>query len=286
MSPYLVDIVLAHPIDPMKHKASVINGVLNITLIKATIEEWKVLEYSDDSASLVRKDAEEKQSLLEQEMQEKRKDKKIELERFALRKQMSLDEADRTRMDTVKADEKRDAEAEVYATFAKMEAEAQASSSSKAKAKVPSAVKSVQFKDSSEVDNRIALTSKSAVTESQAQAQALTKAPSSNSKDIFTDDDCVVVDIDDAIACDDVDVDDEDDDDEEDDDDTKTTPAIADIDADDYTYVQVEDDEVKFIPAPRTAGVSSCNDAKVQIQFSARVFPTPLRESKVSPFAV
>lgn len=261
MSPYLVDIVLAHPIDPMKHKASVINGVLNITLIKQTVGEWKELELSDEMASEVRKDAEEKQSLLEQEMQEKRRDKKIELERFALRKQMSLDEADRSRMDTVKADEKREAEAEVYATFAKMEAAKVAQSNGKPN--VPSAVKSVQFKDSSDTT---------------VSSMAPGKAPSS-SKDIFTDDDCVVVDIDDFIASDDVEIDEDSDNGAPT---TKAAPSITDIDADDYAYVQVEDDEVKFVPAPRTAGVSSCSDAKVQIQFSTRVFPTPLRESKIA----
>ena len=43
-----------------------------------------------------------------------------------------------------------------------------------------------------------------------------------------------------------------------------------------------EGDEIKFIPPPRNAGISQSSDGKVDIVFTPRVFPTPLRESKAA----
>ncbi len=41
------------------------------------------------------------------------------------------------------------------------------------------------------------------------------------------------------------------------------------------------DGDVHYLPPPRSLGVSSAADSVVGIQFTARAFPTPLRESKV-----
>jgi hypothetical protein len=159
MAPYLLDLVLNQEINPIKHKASVkaatpadtptaasassnsaTEKVLVIELFKQSPEiAWSALVYDPataqqdgDAESLkaavkaVKAEAVGKQQTLETTLTESRKDKRIENERFALRKQMTLDDAERSHLQNLKAEEKSQAEAEVYATFARMEAEAEA----------------------------------------------------------------------------------------------------------------------------------------------------------------
>ena len=40
--------------------------------------------------------------------------------------------------------------------------------------------------------------------------------------------------------------------------------------------------EMKYLVPPRSAGVSSDSSSRVSIEFTPRIFPTPLRESKVA----
>lgn len=56
-----------------------------------------------------------------QEMDEISKSKAIEEERMALRKQMDLEQKERQDIENLKEEEKEQAEAEVYKTFAEME---------------------------------------------------------------------------------------------------------------------------------------------------------------------
>mmetsp|Transcript_33337 Transcript_33337/g.72102 ORF Transcript_33337/g.72102 Transcript_33337/m.72102 type:complete len:811 (+) Transcript_33337:99-2531(+) len=43
-----------------------------------------------------------------------------------------------------------------------------------------------------------------------------------------------------------------------------------------------EEEEVRYVPPPRSGGLSTCADQKVDIRFTPRVFPTPMRESKAA----
>lgn len=127
-SPYIVNIVLRSDIDPIKHKATVKDGSLLVTLYKTETSQglWGALEFDTDdkvAISKLREESQTAQDALEKELGEKRKDRRTEDERFALRKQMGLDEAERNRLDNLKLDEKRTAEDEMYATFSRMEAE-------------------------------------------------------------------------------------------------------------------------------------------------------------------
>jgi dyslexia susceptibility 1 candidate gene 1 protein len=102
-SPYIVDIVLHSSIDPVKHKATVKDGSLQVTLYKTgkSLGIWGILETSGDKAVInkLREDSIASQDLLEKELGDKRRDRKTDDERYSLRKQMSLDEAERNRLD-------------------------------------------------------------------------------------------------------------------------------------------------------------------------------------------
>ena len=94
-SPYLVDVVLAGDIDPIRHKASVKGGVLIVKLFKKSHEMWGKFNITEDSDALntdaIKSEALVVQEALEKEMQEKRKGRKAEDERFSTRKQMALE---------------------------------------------------------------------------------------------------------------------------------------------------------------------------------------------------
>lgn len=124
-SPYIVDVVLFSSVDALKHKATVKDGSLHITLYKTVSSRglWGTLEITSDDKALLSKLREEsilKQDILEKDLGDKRRDRRIDDERYSLRKQMGLDEAERNRLDVLKLNEKRTAEDEVYATFARM----------------------------------------------------------------------------------------------------------------------------------------------------------------------
>lgn len=125
-SPYLVDIVLRHPVDPIRHKATIKDGNLKVTLYKTeqSLGLWGTFEIDTDDKDAIKKIREESavaQDTLEKELGETRKDRRTDDERFSLRKQMGLDEAERSRLDNLKLEEKTTAEAEVYETFSRME---------------------------------------------------------------------------------------------------------------------------------------------------------------------
>ena len=123
-SPYLLDFVLKSGVDSVKHKATVKEGVLVITLLKETPGVWgDLLSDVKDKATLqeIKKFAVDGQTQKEKELHAERKDMKIDEEKHALRKQMKLDESERTLIETLKQDEKETAEAAMYKTFADME---------------------------------------------------------------------------------------------------------------------------------------------------------------------
>ena len=125
-APYLVNILLKNAIDPVKHKASISNGTLNITLIKQNPGIWGKLELESDGTIqdvAIRKESIAAQEKFEAVMDEKRKSRKVDDERYSLRKQMALNEAERNKLDNLKQEEKHSAESAVYETFAQMKLE-------------------------------------------------------------------------------------------------------------------------------------------------------------------
>lgn len=124
-SPYIVDILLFSTIDPLKHKATVKDGSLHVTIYKAAISMglWGELEMKTEDklvATKLREESRSAQDALEVELGVKRRDRRTDDERFSLKKQMGLEEDERNNLDNIKQEEKRSAEEEVYATFARM----------------------------------------------------------------------------------------------------------------------------------------------------------------------
>lgn len=124
-SPYIVDILLFSTIDPLKHKATVKDGSLHVTIYKAAVSKglWGELEIKTEDklvATKLREESRSAQDALEIELGVKRRDRRTDDERFSLKKQMGLEEDERNNLDNLKQEEKRSAEEEVYATFVRM----------------------------------------------------------------------------------------------------------------------------------------------------------------------
>jgi dyslexia susceptibility 1 candidate gene 1 protein len=283
-SPYIVDLVLHSNIDAIKHKATVKEGNLQITLYKTDKSSglWGVLERKDDKTVLtkLREDSITAHEVAEKELEEKRKDRRTDDERYSLKKQMGLEESERNRLDDLKQEEKRSAEEEVYETFSKMQSEKERSNQKleiiegnqlkvkKAEAKeedidtCPTLISPVTQKEP--IDYATFLKRK--------EAKAL-EILSTNTKDIFDTASIPVLNIDEETF----------DDDDTDyiaaknsgrkqDDDAMVMKTDAEIP---IGRIDEEIDDVRYIPPPRTVGQSD-------IQFTPRVFPTPMRESKIA----
>jgi hypothetical protein len=124
-SPYLLEIILLKKIDSTRHKANIINGILTVTLFKAETGFWGnlILNNLDDpelDPKLIKESSIHQHEELEKDLAEKRKSKKIDNERYALRKQMALNEEERNRIDQIKLDEKTKAEKQMYEAFQKL----------------------------------------------------------------------------------------------------------------------------------------------------------------------
>lgn len=253
---------MKHSVDPLRHKAKITNGVLNITLYKAELVQWNQLEYDDEDISIdeIRRESLLNQEKLQNDMAEKRKDKRIEDERYATRTQMALDAAERDHLESLKAEEKATAEKAVYETFRNMQSEQERS------------------------QRTTADTSKTLKKVDEAMNQCEPKTMSSYTgatSEKFIFDDAVEIDmdlIDDQCKFEDA----------PDPGETREEGAFeGESSKHNSEYDEVDDNadgEVKFIPPPRSEGISRVFDgsAKVGINFTPRVFPTPLRESKVT----
>lgn len=265
-APYLLDIVLVKEIDPVKHKATVKNGVLQITLYKKESEIWGALivEASKDVLEVAKKEAIQQQSNLNESLEHQRHERKMAEEKHSLRKQMKLEEMERNRVENMKLEEKTAAEKEVYEAFADMQ-------------KKESSLKPV-----------VAPPVKAAATSSNATAVA--GKAYSNTIDSFLDCD----DIDDDVMYTDKhprveELEEIPEEDEGADDDSNLQRSSnrtglvqinhasnSAIDAADY------EEEVRYIPPPRSTGLSENAEQKIGISFTSRVFPTPMRESKAA----
>lgn len=145
-SPYIVDLVLHGTINAVKHKATVKEGTLQITLFKAepiSDNLWGKLIADEESRDEIRANAAIAHEALQKELDEQRKGRRVDDERFSLRKQMSLEESERSRLENVKAEEKSAAEEVMYQTFREMQVQQQ-----KADASTPSSASSASAKNS------------------------------------------------------------------------------------------------------------------------------------------
>lgn len=237
-SPYIIDIVLSGYIDPNQHKARVRNGALVVTLKKLSPGKWPSLANTSDSADAIKAESLREHEELQQQQMERRKDRRINDERFSTRSQMALDERERTRLDNLKLEEKTRAEEEVYRTFEELE------------------------------KTRWGKTNAAAPDVAAAKREGNLGAKSSTG-DIFDDDDLSHADIVNEILGDGDGEDPVSDDEQEgrSQEESDATHIFENVNGADEL-----DDDVVYVPPPRAP-------QKVQLDFTPRLFPTPMRES-------
>ncbi|GBG30002.1 ATP-dependent RNA helicase DHX29 [Hondaea fermentalgiana] len=124
--PYLVNLDLYADIDDASEVVTVRDGTLVLNYQKAEAGEWPslVCEGHKDKALMRerRYKAMEEKTSRTQEMSKKLRDRRIEDARMTTRMQMRVDEAERQRLDDLKAEEKEEAERKVYETLRSLEA--------------------------------------------------------------------------------------------------------------------------------------------------------------------
>ncbi|GMI48543.1 hypothetical protein TrCOL_g2427 [Triparma columacea] len=112
-------------VDGKGSKAVVKDGVLTVKMTKKTKGLWGQLTVGEDKpkdwVEERRRAGMEEREKRVADMEEKARDKAIEEERMALKKQMALEQKERQDIDDLKEEEKLKAEEEVYQTFADLE---------------------------------------------------------------------------------------------------------------------------------------------------------------------
>ena len=272
-SPYLIDLVLHGSIDALRHKATVKDGTLSLTFFKqppASEKPWGRLVAEEGTEAQKRADAMAAHDALQKDLLQQRRDRRVDDERFSLRKQMGLEESERTRLDTVKQEEKSSAEEAMYKTFAEMQSKQQqqqaVTTSAAAKAAAPSKniFDTVLAADDIDEDDLL-----------QGVDEGKSAVGGSSRVEVLDDGDY--------------------DDDESDDGggkilhsekelaDTASRGQGNDTDKDIFWHAD-DDKEVKFIPPPRSIATEEqeVGSARISISFTPRVFPTPMRESKAA----
>jgi hypothetical protein len=114
---YLLHLDLLHSIVDDKCVAKIKNGTLTLKIPKKQPQMWDTLQIEGLNKSELkarRSAALEAKHLVEHEIFEKAKERKIEDERKALRKQMALEEDERQHIDDLKSEEKRIAEESIF----------------------------------------------------------------------------------------------------------------------------------------------------------------------------
>jgi tetratricopeptide (TPR) repeat protein len=289
----LLEIYLFKDVDPVKHKATVSNGVLNITLFKREAEIWGRCEisfedYEKDQMKtelLSRKqEATKQRTELETKLQAQYTDRKVTEERQAVRQQMAIDAGERERMDHLKAEEKKAAEEEVYRTLSQLSSAAEtATAPTKSQSKATILPKhSAASEDYDMIDDReefLSPTKNVQPTTSilkQNNQNTVTKSVEKKEKKKVS----IVEDID------------EDEEEEHEDDDEE--PEVE-VEEDDEMISstapgkeEMTEEEIKYIPPPRqfldvsTGEITDSGNSKFKINFTPRLFPTPQRESKAA----
>jgi len=269
-SPYILDLVLRGPINAVKHKATVKEGVLTVTLFKSGSEGlWGTLLASDeDSAALRAKSVADHQNL-QKELSEQRRDRRVDDERFSLRKQMALDDSEKSRLENLKSEEKAAAEEVMYKTFADMQAQQAATAAG-----------------TSGVEAHLKVKQPNSATTAAASSSAASKTIF----DKFLDMD----DIDDEPVTEgknnnsprvvELHSSDDEDEDEEDEDRVMQRNNVEISNISESQFVCPDDDkEVRFVPPPRSIKSNdSDTSSRLGVSFTPRLFPTPMRESKIA----
>jgi dyslexia susceptibility 1 candidate gene 1 protein len=278
-SPYILDILLFDAVDSIRHKATVKDGTLHITLCKRQPGFWGQFESDEkDIETIYAKKGEswKEREELDTKLAMQHKDRKIEEERHAVRQQMALEDAERTRLEQTKQQEKESAEKEVYEVLSKLQQHSSAQTNSK------------QASKSTPV---AATTTKKLVSflpeENETPVESRERA-------IFEDDD--EYDMMDDVLSNDGDI-------------SAATKTISksksangdpeDIggESDEEIQKNSKEDDIRYVPPPRNSQLhnmaehdtvnegsehNSIHNGKVSIQFTPRVFPTPMRESKAA----
>ena len=324
-SPYLLDLVLHSGVDAVKHKATVKEGVLHVTLLKAAPgATWgELVSNITDKKELAaaREAAMAGHTQLQDTLKEARHDRRIDDERHALRKQMALEETERSLLEGLKAEEKTDAEERVYKEFADMERKnalaaaskdapaVQASKPKKAKDRRDNKPASV-LGGSQGLDNDNSLfahlheTPKTTTFAPPGPSAAVAREGNSAVKDIFRASDLMDMNaIDDFLAKEGIDeedderegegegkysmndIDEEEEEEEEEEEPIRRSPALTAKLAREAQQQQQQQQEmddndidIKYVPPPRSTGYNE--KTRVEVSYTPRVFPTPMRESK------
>jgi len=278
----------------LKHKAAVKDGHLNITLYKKDIGIWGALVATGDSSTLavVKQEALAAQASLDQQLEVQRKDRKIDEEKHALRKQMKLDEIERNLVDSLKQEEKETAEKEVY------EALAELSRKQVSNSKAINASHSVVEKEHDNIKNKKTSDSSNRIGSIDAYLQSdniedvaddamkeySTGSSTSQRRDSQFAQEKVAAS---ALEEDDKKYDGDDDDKDGNDNNhimmPSTSKPSSSLQPSITSVLQHEyDEEVRYIPPPRSTGLSENHSQRKDISFTPRVFPTPMRESKAA----
>eukprot|EP00968_Pinguiococcus_pyrenoidosus_P014779 scaffold1350_cov249-Pinguiococcus_pyrenoidosus.AAC.5 len=120
--PYLLALDLHGEVDDIQCRASATGGTLSVRLPKTTHGKWGRLTFDGDAKGRRAESLKRKQEQ-EEQLREKRRDRRIQDERTALRQMMSIEETERRAIEDLKEDEKQRAEEDMYATFERLRAE-------------------------------------------------------------------------------------------------------------------------------------------------------------------
>ena len=217
-APRLIELDLVQEIDDDGVKARVKDNALTLTLPKKTTGLWGALVIEKGSLSKPevlkrRADARDRRTKKEQALAERAKDRKQEMDRDALRKQMALDETERTTVDDRKDSEKKLAEEDMYAKFREVQ------------------IKEAQLKDEADREKR------------RREKEKLKQAAATGVHEVTESG----FDLDDMMANDDIE----------------------------------EEDEENVPPPPPQIPTVRPTKRVVNVNHTPRVFPTPMRESKL-----
>ena len=234
------------------------DGKLHLSLPKETPQEWNDLMFKINDKKI---DKAEKKKLINERrskaMARKRKhdeevkelviEKRRANEKMTLRKQMALEEGERQNIEELKEEEKSKAEREMYERFKEMEIEEQ-----ERKKKAEEKEKSLKKTGTKKLDSNDLEKQQKEARHPPGNVGNEPKPNIATSSDIFDEDD-----VDDGT-----------------DKKENVDEAALTHEEDEDEEVMVEDDDIKYIPAPRETHT-------VQIKHTERFFPTPLRESKI-----
>ena len=261
--PYLINLDLHAAVDENRSKASVKGGNLTLKLTKKEPGLWisLVADGSPEELAARRAESIEQRSKEQDALTEKVRDRKHEDERKALRKQMSLEHAERQHIEDLKVEEKRDAEQQVYDTFAQLEAErtSAAAAAAAAAARPPQQRADLAKKSATPA---AAAAPPPPPPDQRAPAKRATSASANASASIFDESDITLLE-------DDLKVEDGNDGGAE-----VLDTGGASVDEPDEPPERAL---AAPMPGPRGDGTN-----KVTFGFTPRIFPTPARESKAA----